>query len=274
MLCCPKFCLFETGLPGWGYCWTLLLWTIDSGCRWLLLCSSLPFVQSLQATGTCYCALETRGVSRCGFRLAAGRRVGLEENLHQLIHAIHIYKLWCSINLYKFIMYYTVFCLRFGSISFRQIVLLTSLANWMALLQVSATSQRILLVQMLIFLCFFVYVCLCAFHVIIIQSHANTGNIRKNDQIISNNVYFILYTFIFTKYIYIYQTWEFYNPSCKSLQGIEVKRQPTKACPAVSILASKRLRRGAVTSNPLGNWLLRPLRQWKMSQMDSNLSQT
>ena len=179
MLCCPKFCLFETGLPGWGYCWTLLLWTIDSGCRWLLLCSSLPFVQSLQATGTCYCALETRGVSRCGFRLAAGRRVGLEENLHQLIHAIHIYKLWCSINLYKFIMYYTVFCLRFGSISFRQIVLLTSLANWMALLQVSATSQRILLVQMLIFLCFFVYVCLCAFHVIIIQSHANTETYGK-----------------------------------------------------------------------------------------------
>ena len=53
----------------------------------------------------------------------------------------------------KFLMYYTVFCLRFGSISFRQIVLLTSFANWMPLLQVSATSQRILLVQMLIFLC-------------------------------------------------------------------------------------------------------------------------
>ena len=53
----------------------------------------------------------------------------------------------------NFLMYYTVFCLRFGSISFRQIVLLTSFANWMPLLQVSATSQRILLVQMLIFLC-------------------------------------------------------------------------------------------------------------------------
>ena len=55
---------------------------------------------------------------------------------------------------------------------------------------------------------------------------------------------------MFTKYIYIYisNMWEIYNPSCKSLQGIEVKRQPTKACPAVSILASKRLRRGAVTS--------------------------
>lgn len=76
------------------------------------------------------------------------------------------------------------------------------------------------------------------------------GNIRKNDQIISNDVYifYIIYTVIFTKYIYISNMWEIYNPSCKSLQGIEVKRQPTKACPAVSILASKRLRRGAVTS--------------------------